>query len=144
VGDGDAGPADDGLQRCAVTPVDGVGEPGGGVGAEGSVAANVNVAAVPATTGGTSTTAAVGAALVIVSVAVSVATLGPSVTCKVTVTGPAGPSPNPNTPSWAGFNVGVTPVASSNWPSPSTSQAKVAAAATIATRLLPVVGSVGH
>src|SRR5262245_23500525 len=71
---------------------------------------------------------AVGGALVRVTVAVSVATVGPAVTWTVIVRGPAGPSPRPSEARPAGFIVGVGPVASSNWPSPSRSQAYVAVA----------------
>ncbi len=95
--------------------------------ADASLAPKVSEAGMPAmTSSGTSTTAATGATLATVRVVASVSTAEPDVTCSVTATGPAGPSPRPRAASLAGVRIGLAPVASSNWPSPSTSQANVA------------------
>ena len=92
--------------------------------AEGSLAPNVTLALLPASTPvGTFVTVATGAALVTVSVVVAVRTVGAAVTCTVMVLGPAGPSPNPRAARSAAGMVGEAPVASSNCPSPSRSQA---------------------
>src|SRR5262249_29260744 len=96
--------------------------------AEGSVVVKVRIAGVPATIpGGTEVAPIVGATLVTVTVALSVATAEPSVTRTETVW-VDGPSPSPRASRWAWVGGGVARVASSNCPSASTSQAKVAPA----------------
>src|SRR5262245_14521780 len=102
-------------------------KPAAGSAADGSVALKSRVTDVLATMPvGTFVTLAVGATLVIVSVDAAVDTDGPSVTCTLIASGPAGPSSSPSEVSVAAVTVGFEPVASSNWVSLSRSHAYVA------------------